>query len=36
MLWLLLPIILTTTLVIFGAWRRAVRDAEVAAADEDE
>jgi hypothetical protein len=25
--WLLLPIILTTAFVIFGAWRRAVRDA---------
>ena len=29
--WLLLPIILTTAFVIFGAWRRASRDAEVEA-----
>ena len=28
-LWLLLPIILTTAFVIWGAWRRGVRDAEV-------
>ncbi len=35
-LWLLLPIILTTAFVIFGAWRSAVRDAEVEAVDEDE
>ncbi len=34
--WLLLPIILTTAFVIFGAWRRAVRDAEVDAVGEDE
>ena len=27
-LWLLVPIILTTAFVIFGAWRSAVRDAE--------
>ena len=27
--WLLLPIILTTAFLIFGAWRRAVRDADV-------
>ena len=32
---LLLPIILTTAFVIFGAWRRAVRDAAVEAADEE-
>ncbi len=31
---LLLPIILTTAFVIFGAWRRAVRDAEVEAVGE--
>ena len=30
------PIILTTAFVIFGAWRSAVRDAEVEAVDEDE
>ncbi len=35
-LYLLLPIILTTAFVIFGAWRRAVRDAEVDAVGEDE
>ena len=29
------PIILTTAFVIFGAWRRAVRDAEVDAVGED-
>ena len=34
--WLLLPIILTTAFVIFGAWPRAVRDAEVEPVDEDE
>ncbi len=34
--WLLLPIILTTAFVIWGAWRRAVKDAEVAAVYEDE
>ena len=33
---LLLPLILTTAFVIWGAWRRAVRDAEVEAVDEDE
>ena len=33
--WLLLPIILTTAFVIVGAWRRAVRDAEVAAVGEE-
>ena len=33
---LLLPIILTTAFVIFGAWRRAVRDAEVDAVGEGE
>jgi hypothetical protein len=33
---LLLPIILTTAFVIFGAWRRAVRDAEVEVVGEDE
>ncbi len=33
--WLLRPIILTTAFVIFGAWRRAVRDAGVEAVDED-
>ena len=32
--WLLLPI-LTSAFVIFGAWRRAVRDAAVEAADEE-
>ena len=32
---LLLPIILTTAFVIYGAWRRAVRDAEVDAVGED-
>ncbi len=35
-LYLLLPIILTTAFVIFGAWRRAVRDTEVAAVGGDE
>ena len=35
-LWLLLPMILATSLVIFGAWRRAVRDAAVEDVDEDE
>ena len=34
-LWLLPPLTLTTAFVIFGAWRRAVRDAEVEAVDED-
>ena len=34
--WLLLPIILTTAFVIFGAWKREVRDAEVRAVDADE
>ena len=33
--WLLTPIILTTAFVIFGAWRRAVRDADVEAVGED-
>ncbi len=33
---LLLPIILTTAFVIFGAWRSALRDAEVDAFGEDE
>ncbi len=33
---LLLPLILTTAFVIYGAWRRAVRDAEVDAVGEDE
>jgi hypothetical protein len=32
----LLPIILTTAFVIFGAWRSAVRDADVQAVGEDE
>ena len=35
-LWLLLPIILTTAFIIVGAWRRAVRDAEVDAEGESE
>ena len=34
--WLLTPIILTTAFVIFGAWRRAVRDSEVDAVGEGE
>ena len=34
-LWLLIPIILTTAFVIFGAWRRAVRDAGVEVEGED-
>jgi len=33
---ILLPLILTTAFVIFGAWRSAVRDAEVEVVDEDE
>ena len=35
-LWLLLPIIMTTAFIIVGAWRRAVRDADVEEVDEDE
>ena len=35
-LWLLLPLILTTAFVIVGAWKIAMRDAEVEAVDEDE
>ena len=35
-LWLLLPLFLTTVFVIFGAWRRAVRDAAVGEVVDDE